>query len=54
MTIQEAIKIVEYASRWRRGEDIEMPNPKEYGIAIDKLIEFSKEQLKKEDERKKN
>ena len=48
MTIQEAIKIVEYASRWRRGEDIEMPNPKEYGIAIDILIEFSKQQLKKD------
>ena len=38
MTGKKAIKILKYANRWRRGEDIKMPDPKELGEAIDVAI----------------
>ena len=38
MTIKQAIKILSTANRWRRGADVEMPDPKEFGEAIDVAI----------------
>lgn len=38
MTIKQAIKILTRANRWRRGAEIEMPDPKEYGEAVDVAI----------------
>ena len=38
MKISEAIKILIHANKWRRGAEIEMPNPKQFGEAIDFAI----------------
>ena len=38
-----AICIVQHHQDWRRGAEIEMENPTELGIAIDKLIQASSE-----------
>lgn len=38
MTIKQAIKILIRANKWRRGAEIEMPDPKEFGEAIDVAI----------------
>jgi len=38
MTLIEAIKILDYHNRWRRGEEIEMTNSKLLGEAIDMAI----------------
>ena len=38
MTIKQAIKILIRTNKWRRGAEIEMPDPKEYGEAIDVAI----------------
>lgn len=46
MTIKEAIKTTEKFNRWRRGANIEMPNPTEIGIAIDMLIDVAKGNIK--------
>ena len=52
MTTKEAIKILEYANKWRRGVDLlgndldpdkfPMPDPKEWGLAIDYAVELMK------------
>lgn len=42
MKKQEAINILIEANRWRRGAKIEMPNPKEFGEAIDYAVKFMK------------
>lgn len=39
MQLKEAIEYVENYQRWRRGAEIEQPNPTKLGIAIDILIE---------------
>ena len=46
MTIKQAIKILIRANRWRRGAEIEMPDTKEYGEAIDIAIEVMEQFLK--------
>lgn len=38
MTTAEAIEILKYFNKWRRGADIPQPNPTEIGKAIDKII----------------
>lgn len=38
MTIKQAIKILIRTNKWRRGAEIEMPDPKEFGEAIDVAI----------------
>jgi len=38
MTIKQAINIMKRANKWRRGAEIEMPDPKEFGEAIDVAI----------------
>ena len=38
MTEKEAIILLIYYNDWRRGEDIEMPNPTKIGIALDTII----------------
>lgn len=38
MTIKQAIKILTRANKWRRGAEIEMPDQKEFGEAIDVAI----------------
>ena len=38
MTIKQAIKILSTANRWRRGAEIKMTDPKEFGEAIDVAI----------------
>lgn len=40
MKIKEAIKILKYHNKWRRGADMEMTNIKNYGIAIDTVVEY--------------
>ena len=43
MTTQTAIYILELYNKWRRGnEDMEMPDPKQLGLAIDLAIECMK------------
>lgn len=46
MTIKQAIKILIRANRWRRGAEIEMPDPKEFGEAIDIAIQVMEQFLK--------
>jgi len=48
MNEKEAHKLLEYYNRWRRGDDIEMPNPKEVGEAIDVAIDALKRLIKAE------
>ncbi len=44
MNLDEAIIIIENHNKWRRGDDTVKPTePKEYGIAIDILLEAVKE-----------
>lgn len=38
MTILEAVQILTYLNKWRRGEDIPQPDPKIVGEAIDASI----------------
>jgi hypothetical protein len=38
MEKKEAIKILRYFQKWRRGARIPMPDPKEVGLAIDTAI----------------
>jgi hypothetical protein len=38
MTEKEAIILLIYYNDWRRGEDIEMSNPTQIGIALDTII----------------
>ena len=39
MQLKEAIEYVENYQRWRRGAEIDQPNPTQLGIAIEILIE---------------
>lgn len=48
MTIKQAIKILIRANKWRRGAEIEMPDPKEFGEAIDVAIAVMGAMLVKE------
>ena len=48
MTIKQAIKILITANKWRRGSEIEMPDPKEFGEAIDVAIAIMEAMLVKE------
>lgn len=44
MKLKEAIKILKYHNRWRRGEvDLAKYRPKEIGQAIDLVIAFQKD-----------
>jgi hypothetical protein len=38
MTIKEAIEILEYYNRWRRGANIDQLHPEIIGLAIDKAV----------------
>ena len=38
MTIKQAINVLIRANKWRRGAEIKMPDPKEFGEAIDVAI----------------
>ena len=38
MSEKEAIILLIYYNDWRRGEDIEMPNPTQIGIALELII----------------
>lgn len=46
MTIKQAIKILIRANKWRRGAEIEMPDPKVFGEAIDVAISIMEVTLK--------
>jgi len=46
MTIKQAIKILIRTNKWRRGAEVEMPDPKEYGVAVDVAIEVMEQFLK--------
>ncbi len=48
MTIKQAIKILIRTNKWRRGAEIEMPEPKEFGEAIDVAIAVMEAMLAKE------
>ena len=48
MTIKQAIKILKRANRWRRGAEIEMSDPEEFGEAIDVAIVMMEAMLVKE------
>ncbi len=48
MTLKQAIKILIRTNKWRRGAEIEMPEPKEYGEAIDIAIAIMEAMLVKE------
>ena len=48
MTLKQAIKILIRTNKWRRGAEIEMPEPKEYGEAIDIAIAVMEAMLVKE------
>ena len=54
MTIKQAIKILITANRWRRGAEIEMPEPKEFSEAIDVAIAVMEAMLIKEPRLKKH
>jgi len=40
VSIEIAVKILVAYNEWRRGAEIEMLEPKEIGIALDKLIGY--------------
>jgi len=48
MTIKQAIKILIRTNKWRRGAEIEMTDPKEFGEAIDVAIAAMEAMLIKE------
>ena len=54
MTIKQAIKILIRTNKWRRGAEIEMPDVKEYGEAIDVAIAVMEAMLVKEPRLKKH
>ena len=54
MTIKQAIKILIRANKWRRGAEIEMPDPKDYGVAVDVAIAVMEAMLVKEPRLKKH
>ncbi|MDD4439657.1 MAG: hypothetical protein PHS04_16735 [Tissierellia bacterium] len=54
MTIKQAIKILIRTNKWRRGAEIEMPDPKEFGEAIDVAIAVMGAMLVKEPRLKKH
>lgn len=39
MEVQEALRLLEYHNKWRRGADIPMLNPTILGIAIEKVVD---------------
>lgn len=43
MTTQEAVEVLEQYNKWRRGAEIEMPDPKRIGEAINVAINTLKE-----------
>ena len=47
MEIQQAIKILRYHQKWRRGALIEMLDPKDIGEAIDVILGYFKKEEKK-------
>jgi len=38
MNLQQAIELLEYYQNWRRGPEIDMPEPKLLGEAIDVIL----------------
>lgn len=48
MTIKQAIKILIRTNKWRRGAEIEMTDPKEFGEAIDIAIDVMEAMLVEE------
>ena len=48
MTVKQAIKILIRTNKWRRGAEIEMTDPKEFGEAIDVAIAIMEMTLVKE------
>ena len=48
MTLKQAIKILIRTNKWRRGAEIEMTDPKEFGEAIDIAIATMEAMLIKE------
>lgn len=38
MTIEEALTLLKYYNKWRRGAKITQPSPAEIGLAIDRII----------------
>jgi hypothetical protein len=39
MTLNKAIETLQHYNRWRRGEEVPMPNPTKIGEAIDVVLE---------------
>ena len=54
MTVKQAVKVLITANKWRRGAEIEMPDPKELGEAIDVAIAVMEAMLIKEPRLKKH
>jgi hypothetical protein len=48
MNIKQSVETLKYFNKWRRGEEIEMPDPKAVGIAIDVILEFVENELNNE------
>ena len=42
MTLQEALKHLEYYQKWRKGADIKQPDPKKIGESLDIAINILK------------
>ncbi len=54
MTIKQAIKILIRTNKWRRGAEIKMTDPKEFGEAIDVAIAVMEAMLVEETRLKKH
>lgn len=48
MNDAEALKILHYAQKWRRGYKCKMPRPTLFGMAIDKAINIIRKELRNE------
>jgi hypothetical protein len=48
MTKKEALSLLKRHNLWRRGAEIEMEEPKQLGLAIDKVIELLSKTKKSE------
>ncbi len=46
MTIQDAIYILRVGNEWRRGEEMEQPDPRIFGEAIDFAIRYMEDRVK--------
>jgi hypothetical protein len=54
ITDKQALRVLHYAQKWRRGANTECVNPYVFGIAIDRAIKVLRKEVKDESKNKEN